>query len=273
MPFNAIIWFIFLLTIPVTATSGDGEVIRLEPQVRTLPDTPGSHDIPFAAIRPFLATTRALEPAELDKAARVVNFDDERLVAGAGDVFYAEPVTDAGSSGYQLFRSGDTYRDAHSGELLGYEGLYIGTASLESPGEPAVFRLTETVREAHIGDRLLRSKTERLLPTAIPAPPEFALNGSIIGVIDGVTQIGQYQIVVIDRGLRNGLKTGHLLRIVQDAMAHDDIFEKPAGQDGTRYPPENKGQLMIIHPYEKMSFALIVNTRKAVHVFDTVTAP
>jgi hypothetical protein len=274
MPFNAIIWVIFLLGAPAAmAVTDNRAVIRVEPQMRILPDSPGNNGIQLAAIRPFLATTRALDPTELDKAARIVNFADEHLVAGAGDVLYAEPTKDNSSPGYQLFRPGDAYRDAHTGELLGYEGLYIGTASLESDGNPTVFRLSETVREAHIGDRLLPGITKTLPPQVTLAPPDFDINGSIIGMIDGVTQMGQYQIVVIDRGLRNGLKTGHILRIVQDTMAHRDIFEKTADMDDTRYPPENKGQLMIIDPYEKLSFALIMNTRKAVHIFDRVTAP
>jgi hypothetical protein len=272
MPLNLKCRVIFLLAIPAMTPPANGEVIRLEPQIRTVPDSSDDTPILLAAIRPFLATTRALEPAELDTAVRVVNFADERLVAGAGDVLYSEPVAN-NNSGYQLFRAGDAYRDALTGELLGHEALYIGTASLESAGDPAVFRLIDTVREAHIGDRLLRSESEALRPKITPAPPDFAIAGSIIGMIDGVTQIGQYQVVILDRGMRNGLKTGHLLRIVQDARAHHAIFEKPASRDDTRYPPENKGQLMIIHPYEKMSFALIMNTRKAVHVFDTVTAP
>ncbi|QFY44342.1 hypothetical protein F6R98_18285 [Candidatus Methylospira mobilis] len=273
MSFSTIIRLIFLLALSCSAAHGDGDIIRLQPRIRTLPGSPDSYGIPLAAIRPFLATMRALEPAELDKTARIVNFADEHLVAGAGDVLYAEPVKDNGSAGYQLFRPGEACLDAHSGELLGYEALYIGTASMESAGDPSVFRLTETVREAHIGDRLLRSEAEPLLSHIIPARPDFAIAGSIIGVVDGVTLMGQYQAVVIDRGLRNGLKAGHILRIVQDTRAHREIFEKNPGQDHTRYPQETKGRLIIIHPYEKLSFALIMNTRKAVHVFDTVAAP
>jgi len=271
MSFSTIIRLIFLLALWHSAAHGDGDITRLEPRIRTLPDAPDNYGIPLAAIRPFLATLRALEPAELDKAARIVNFADEHLVAGAGDVLYTEPVKD--NIGYQLFRPGEAYLDAHSGELLGYEALYIGAASMESAGDPSVFRLTETVREAHTGDRLLPGEAEPLFSRITPARPDFAIAGSIIGVVDGVTLMGQYQAVIIDRGLRNGLKAGHILRIVQDTTAHREIFENNTGRDHTRYPPENKGRLMIVHPYDKLSFALIMNTRKAVHIFDTVTAP
>ena len=61
--------------------------------------------------------------------------------------------------------------------------------------------LTEGAREALEGDRLISQEGEVPL-TFAPHAPKSDVNGQIIAVTDDATQIGQYQVVVLNRGAR-----------------------------------------------------------------------
>ena len=47
----------------------------------------------------------------------------------------------------------------------------------------------------------------------IPSAPRTNVHGQIISVVDGTDLIGQYQIVAINRGMRDGIDNGTVLAI------------------------------------------------------------
>ena len=49
----------------------------------------------------------------------------------------------------------------------------------------------------------------------IPSSPGSNVRGSIISVIDGVSQISQYQVVIMDVGSRDGLEKGNVLGVYE----------------------------------------------------------
>ena len=86
--------------------------------------------------------------------------------------------------------------------------------------------LTDSARETLEGDRLFAADTEVPLNFILSTPPEN-LQGRIISVVDGVELIGQYQVVVINRGTRHGVVPGNVLAIDQAGEVVRDRGGKP----------------------------------------------
>jgi len=122
------------------------------------------------------------------------------------------------------------------------------------------------------GDRLILATEDKPLTTFFPKPPKRRVHGSIIGVLNGVSQIGQYNIVVVDRGRADGLESGHVLAIDRKGeVVRDTVSPNP--RDRVKLPNERAGTLMIFRTFPRVSFGLVMRATKALHVNDRVRNP
>jgi hypothetical protein len=254
---------------PMLELNRGDRTVKLGPEIReTLMDKPIT-TIPLSAIGPFLSKPKVVGAEVLDNAPYVVASADERLISGAGDFVYVRGVQDDDSTNYSVFRGGKVYTDPDSEEILGYEAIYTGDAALVASGDPAKVDLTYTNREVQIGDRLLEVEDDGHDLYFIPHAPEQELNGRIISVFDGVSQVGQYQIVVLNLGDRDGLETGHVLSVYKAGeTVRDQVTEDP--KDVVTLPDEYAGEAMVFKTYEKVSYAIVMKATDALHLLDKV---
>jgi hypothetical protein len=101
-------------------------------------------------------------------------------------------------------------------------------------------------------------------------------------VVDGVTVIGQYQVVIINRGKRQGLEPGHVLAVwtrgdsVPDrgrsGLHETNQFTDPF-QRNVRLPSERAGTFMVFRAYADMSYGLVVDASNEMHVGDMIRNP
>lgn len=254
---------------PMLELSRGKRTVKLSPQVReTMLDKP-IPTIPLSAVGPFLSKPRVVGEEVMDNAPYIVSSADERLISGSGDYVYARGVTENDSGEYSVFRGGKAYTDPDTNEILGYEAIYSGDASLVSAGDPAKMDLTYTNREVQIGDRLLEIEEDDYNLYFTPKTPEKDYQGRIISVFDGVSQVGQYQIVVLNLGLRDGLETGDVLSVYQAGETiRDQVTEDP--NDMVTLPDEHIGEAMIFKLYEKVSYAIVMRATDAIHLHDKV---
>ncbi len=247
---------------------GGHPTVKLSPRIRVEPIRQAIPAIPVDAIRQFLSRPLVVGEQDMARAAYVVASPDEHIVTGAGDRVYARGI-DPDHGRYDLFEPGDPYVDPVTGEVLGYAAEFRGSASVERFGDPATLRLERTTREVAIGDRLLPQNTEELSASFFPHAPKDAIEGQIISVMDGVSQIGQYQVVVINRGAREGLEPGHVLRVLQAGAEIED----PVAGGKVRLPDEEAGLLLVFRTFDKVSFGLVMEAVRPMHVLDKVAAP
>lgn len=254
---------------PVLELNRGDRTVKLSPQMReTMLDQP-IPTIPLSAIGPFLSKPKVVGAEVLETAPYVVASADERLISGAGDYVYVRGVMDDEVSDYSVFRGGKVYTDPETDEVLGYEAIYTGDGSIASQGDPAKLNLTYTNREVQIGDRLLESEEDNYDLNFIPRSPETEMNGRIISVFDGVSQVGQYQIVVLNLGERDGIESGHVLSVFQAGETiRDQVTDDP--KDMVTLPDEHAGEAMIFKTYEKVSYAIVMKATRAIHLLDKV---
>jgi hypothetical protein len=249
-----------------------GTDVKLSPKVRTSEIEGAIPTIPLDAIFPFLSRPYVVDKKELDAAPYVVEFDDEHLVAGAGQKIYVRSVETADETAFDVVHPGDAYRDAETGEILGYEALYVGGAKLLRTGDPATLLLTSTEQEVLIGNRLLVSINDEPIDAFYPKAPDSEISGSIISVLNGVNQIGQYHVVVLDRGASDGLQVGDVLAVEhRGEVVRDDVT--PNRWDKVKLPDEKAGHLMVFRTFDRVSFGLIMDATRAMHINDKVRNP
>ena len=156
---------------------------------------------------------RAVKDQALE-APYIMAFRNEHMIGGTGHEFYAKDLNAGLNQRYSVMHIGDPIRDIGSREILGYQAAYVATAVVNNPGEISKAVLTEGAREALEGDRLIFQEGEVSL-TFTPHAPTNTVDGQIIAVADGAEQIGQYQVVVLNRGANDGLAAGAVLAIDQ----------------------------------------------------------
>ncbi|MEC9356253.1 MAG: LysM domain-containing protein [Pseudomonadota bacterium] len=243
---------------------------RLSPQIRESGLGDAIPAIPLEAIRDFLRGPRIVSLEELNAAPYVLAFLDSRLIAGAGDGFYVKNLPRDESYTYSVVNVGDAYRDPETGDILGYEAIPTAEAEVRDYGSPSTAELVSSYRETRIGNRLLPRELELFASNFYPHSPDAELGGTIISVFDGVSQIGQYQIVAINRGTDHGLEPGHVLSIFQRGRKVKDPYD-PASR--VQLPDLYAGNLMIFKTDARLSYGLVMTAERPLHVLDKVDKP
>ncbi|MBN1241042.1 MAG: LysM peptidoglycan-binding domain-containing protein [Gammaproteobacteria bacterium] len=249
-----------------------GDVERLSPRVRSEPLEEAIPTIPFESIRAFLSRPAVLDPDQLETLPYVLAHEDG-MIGSAGRDVYVRGTDAAVGEVYNVVHAGDELVDPDDGTLIGYEGIYVGQGQLRRAGDPATLRLTQTTREAIVGDYLLEE--EGIVPIDfVPRAPEQDVDGRIIAVLDGLDLIGQYQIIVINRGAQHGLEPGHVLRIFRPGdTVRDTVGGGGAFGEKVRLPDESAGIMMTFRTFDRISYALVMEATKEIRVLDPVRNP
>ncbi|NOU21911.1 MAG: LysM peptidoglycan-binding domain-containing protein [Methyloglobulus sp.] len=245
---------------------------KLSPCIRETSQKAAIRLIPTENIAKFLTSPKVVSINELNAAPYVVDFAGEHLVAATGDKLYVRSIIEPQGQAYTLYRAGETFKSPETGEVLGYEAKYIADTSLVQEGDPATVVIDKSINEVIIGDRLMPKSEEQFTLNYFPRPPEESIKGSILSVLNGVNQIGKFNVVVIDKGIRDGLLPGHELDIYKRGRIARDSYSV-IKNDQVKLPDEIAGTLMVFRPFDRVSYALVMKASQAIHVLDKVQTP
>jgi len=247
-----------------------GADVKLSPSIRVLDATQAITAIPLERVDAFLSRSRIVDVKDLEKAPYIVAGPQQRIVMGAGDDSYARGKFVEDLNSYGIYRKGEVFIDPATREVLGTQALAIGSANVKS-FEKDLARLTvaNVRQEVRVGDRLLPTEDRATNATFYPSSPDVDVKGGIIAVEEGVTQIGKYSVVMVNRGDREGLKVGNVLAINKRG---ETVVDRVAG-GRVKLPDERAGLLMIFHTFKKMSFGLVLEADRPLAVGDVVVNP
>jgi hypothetical protein len=156
--------------------------------------------------------------------------------------------------------------------------LYAGTALIKRNGDEASAVITDVAREVLRGDVLVSAAAEDPR-NIVPRAPSKRVDGHVIAVANGVSLAGQYQVVAINRGTREGVDVGQVLRTREAAQTATDTCAHVNGKATCRrmrsapLPNEFSGTLLVFRSFERMSYALVVAESTPIHVGDRFGNP
>jgi len=254
----------------VVREGGPGNTVRLSPRIRVEPIEEAIPTIPYEMLSSFLSRPSIIAEPDLDTLPYVLAHR-ESLMGSSGTDVYARGTETAPADVYKIVHVGDPLIDPDDGELLGYEGVYVGDGNTRSTGDPSKLHLTNTTREVLVGDLLLES--EDFMPANfLPRAPDSEVDGRIISVVDGISLIGQYQVVVINRGTLHGLEQGHVLSAYHTGRVVTDSV-RGGKREKVKLPDELAGTIMVFRTFDRMSYALVMEAQSEFEVLDAVRNP
>jgi hypothetical protein len=245
-----------------------------------------------------------------------VGTEDGRVIVGAGNRAYAAGIREEQGLKWQIFRPGKALKDPATQEILGYEAVYLGDARVSRFGKTAQvdgapipegtsIEIIKSALEIGRGDRLTPT-VEAALPSFVPRSPDKQVKGSVVSILGGVVEGGQYSIVVVGLGKRDGIEVGHVLATSQlgEVVTTEDgtsgyresvvtSFFKQVGEDlknidkefrdekkpenpipaQVKLPDERNGLVFVFRTFEKVSYALVMSSKRQLKVGDVVQTP
>jgi len=232
--------------------------------------------IPARAIEPFLTQPLLIEEGGLDRAPRIIATEENRVNLGTGNIAYVSGFGRAESPVWQIYRAGNPLVDPDSNLTLGYEAVFLGTARVTRPGEPATVQITSAKKEISSGDRLLPAPPP-VIPQYVPHAPASNVNGRIIAFYDALATSsgGRDSIISINRGRRHGLEPGNVISIARNVVIYDqqDYLKSRDRSPPIQLPPERYGLAFIFRTFNSVSYALIMESTRPVQGGDFVQNP
>ena len=281
-----------------SSSSRDGDAgiqtVRLSPRVRYEESRNPLTALQTRDIEAFLAEPLIVEENELQLAPRIVAAGENRVIIGRGDRVYARgpanaPLVDDQQKlkQYRIFRNAKPLKDPETGEVLGYEAEFLGKAALarsegsteiasagkvETALVPATIDIVSAKSEMLIGDRMA-PEPEREFLHFVPRAPSVPITGRVVSIYgnNSVANAAQNQVVVINRGRREGIESGNVLALLKDGMRLTDTTDP--SRPLIKLPNERNGLLMVFRVYDKLSYGLILDVTDTVRVGDRLTSP
>ena len=286
-------------TLRTSRSGGDGsagiETVKVSPRTRS--QSLADDVIPTLRsqlIEPFLSEAIIVDDSGLTAAPRIVATQEGRVLLSRGDRAYARGPADRQiieSKGklpdYRVFRNATPLKDPVTGAVLGYEAQYVGKAKLvrgesteqstDKDGKPrtdivpATIDIVGSKEEMRVGDRLL-PEPERQMTSYMPRAPAGKVDARIVSIYgSSVANAAQNQVVVVNRGSKDGMESGYVLAILKDGARLIDKTD--AARPELKLPNERNGLVMVFRTFESLSYALILDITDGVKIGDRLVNP
>ena len=251
-------------------SGGTTGVDKIGPQVYSSPSASAIPSIPPHAIEPFISRPLIVEVGQMVSPAMIVATQEDRMMVGMGDVAFVSGIPDASVEQWFVYRPAKEMVDPDTGEVLGYEAFFLGSARLVKAGEPAVVRITEAKEEIVRGDRLLPAPPPGLMSYA-PHLPERDIAGRLMTIYGDKTEGGKGVVVTMNRGKADGVDLGQVFAIYRDAVSYGLTPDMVRVE--TPIPEERYGLVFIFRVFDRVAYGLVMEASKPVMIGDKIRNP
>jgi hypothetical protein len=259
--------------------------------------------IPPRVIEPFLTQPLVVERDGLKKGPEIVATELGRYNVGQGNRVYAEGIADSTEPLWYMYRQGRPIIDPDTKRTLGFEAVNLGTARVTKRGHPSTLQIVKSTREVSQGDHLVAVGPTRVFDY-VPHKPATDINARVVMISDGESdtrsdiygadqadylqddgrvgsfrrEAGPMQIVILNKGAKDGLELGHVLALYRSFVVRNDrstgnwYMGEPRKPDVT-LPEERYGLLFVFRTFENVSYALVVQASEPVTPRDVARTP
>ena len=210
-----------------------------------------------------------IAPHKQQGVGYVLGARDDRLNFGIHDLIYLK-ITYPVHTGdhFDVFRDGDPVWDVKHEKVVGLLVEHLGVVKILSE-EQGVYRavITQGFQEIMRGDRI--KPAQAINPNIVPQAPKQHIVGRVLYIQNHGSAAGQNQIIGINRGLSDGLKTGSTLSIYRSGRR---IVDQTKERDIT-LPQEHIADIMVLKAQRDASLCLVTYSTSAIHLDDLVRNP
>ena len=136
---------------------------------------------------------------------------------------------------------------------------------------PATIDVVSSKEEMRAGDRLL-PEPPREYRSYVPHAPDIPVDARVVSIYgDSVRFAGKNQIVVINKGLRDGIENGQVLSLQSTGGHVADKTER--SRPLMKLPDERNGIAMVFRPFDRVAYVLVMEAARPVAVGDKLTEP
>ncbi|MFA6014684.1 MAG: LysM peptidoglycan-binding domain-containing protein [Gallionellaceae bacterium] len=249
----------------------NNRIVKLSPRVREIASEQNTIPIvPLSAIGPFLAKPLVVEESNIDEAPVLIGTYEKREYLSVNDIAYVKNLPSDKGTQWQVYRPSKTLVDPDTDEILGHEVNYLGEAEVEKFATISELRISKAVREISKGDYF--SLTQEVFPSHFePRAPDGKIEAKVISIYGGMDEASQNGIITLNRGKRDGLENGHVLALYQkgEVIKSGTLFNRSV----ITLPDVRYGLVFVFRTFNKVSYALVLQTRLPVRLMDTALTP
>jgi len=255
---------------PTSDVAPANDIEKFSPKVRVVgQNSEAIPAIPLNIISSFLSRPLVVEEEVLETAPKLVGTYEQRTLLSASDIAYAQNLpTDKGTQ-WQIYRPSKAFIDPDTDEELGQEVLYLGDATAEKFGDPSTMRITHAILEINKGDYFAQAASG-YSANFLPHAPNTKIDTKIISIYGGVEQAGQRAVITLNKGQRDGIEVGHVLGVYQKGEV---IKTKGWFTPNVVLPDMRYGLVMVFRVFNKVSYALVMETKLPVQLLDRASTP
>src|SRR5690606_36567757 len=175
----------------------------------------------------------------------------------------------------------DVVTPSQGKELLGYELMHVATGTITRGAvagiEAATLLLDEHGKEVRVGDRIVAVEAQPYDLRFFPHPPSRQLEygrARVLAVAYMLTTGGTHDVVAISSGTRDGVDHGTVFsawRVGSNAVdkvvyGFDRTEDSVPSAGRVRLPDEFASHLMVFRTFDRMSYALVMDSTKPTRV-------
>lgn len=207
---------------------------------------------------------------ELEGIGSIVGAREEKpMLAEADEVYltFQKGMSVLKGDKFTIIRVGDPIKHPITERVIGRKVMILGIAEVTKPdGEVKTGTITLSFDPIRRGDELLPYQPLREeLPTNRFKRP---LYGWIAASKRESNELGEGDVVYIDRGESDEIRPGHLFQVFR----RGELVIDPISKKKVRLPDNLIGRLVVLRTQKKTATAIITKSRDAIHVGDEVKA-
>lgn len=161
---------------------------------------------------------------------------------------------------------------------LGGDEYYVKSDNAKKPTavRTAMPMLVEVANsEIQRGDYLIRKPDVMSAFNAMPHAPDGKTEARIVSVMDGISEAGMGQTIILNKGLADGVDEGTVLSVYKGNRLVKSTWNSPdkKATNIVSLPTEEVGLVMVYRAADNVSSAIVLESKDAVSAEDVLREP
>lgn len=247
--------------------------VRRSPSTRAEALSTKAESSTLRGLHKHLANTPLIEVDALPTALRIAGFTEGRRMATQGDLAYLDSnlIERSPSVGteFTILRAATPITDPDNGEVLALSLRRIGQAIAQSDATGNIrVAILSASEEVLAGDHLMPNERQAALALILPHPA-VSVSGKIAAIMSGARWASQNELVVLNRGARDGLDQGSTLNVLRPVKIKRHESTRPAPTNALPY--EAIARLLVLQVRQRAALAIVTQASEGFAVADLIS--